>query len=34
MTQPEAIEKMLSGANVFLTGEPGAACGNELVALR
>jgi ATP-dependent exoDNAse (exonuclease V) alpha subunit len=24
MTQPEAIEKMLSGANVFLTGEPGA----------
>lgn len=22
MTQPEAIEKMLSGANVFLTGEP------------
>lgn len=24
MTQPEAIDKMLSGANVFLTGEPGA----------
>lgn len=24
MTQPEAIEKMLSGANIFLTGEPGA----------
>lgn len=24
MTQPEAIEKMMSGANVFLTGEPGA----------
>lgn len=24
MTQPEAIEKMLNGANVFLTGEPGA----------
>lgn len=24
MTQAEAIEKMLSGANVFLTGEPGA----------
>lgn len=24
MTQPEAIKKMLSGANIFLTGEPGA----------
>lgn len=24
MTQPEALLKMLSGANVFLTGEPGA----------
>lgn len=24
MTQPEAIEKMLSGKNIFLTGEPGA----------
>lgn len=24
MTQPEAIEIMLSGKNVFLTGEPGA----------
>lgn len=24
MTQPEAIEKMMSGANIFLTGEPGA----------
>lgn len=24
MTQTEAIEKMLSGANIFLTGEPGA----------
>lgn len=24
MTQAEAIEKMMSGANVFLTGEPGA----------
>lgn len=24
MTQPEAIEKMMSGASVFLTGEPGA----------
>lgn len=24
MTQPEAIEKMMSGKNIFLTGEPGA----------
>lgn len=32
MTQPEAIEKMLSGKNIFLIGEPGA-CGNELMVI-